>query len=190
MIGSVVKDGLGAPRQVASVVIALSVLLFGLAPAPHAASAPVLMILEHVEANEKIETKIEIKDGLVASPVTGKPQQKWIIRAGETLTAASRPGERAVNFFQGTGIQSTLLFIVRVRYFQTREGKWVPQFQLNEEPLVVREGKRWKPLTTVQGIPNLIVQTGTALPNAEGYSAALELGFTTGATSIDAWLIQ
>jgi hypothetical protein len=80
---------------------------------------------------------------------------------------------------------------VRVRYFQNSEVKWVPQFQLNEEPLVVR-GKdgRWKPLTTIHGVPNLIVQTGTALPNAEGYSTALELGFTTGATPIDAWQVQ
>lgn len=191
MIGSVVKDGLGAPRQVALAVFALTVLMFGFAPALHAASAPVLMILEHSEANEKIETKIETKGGLVDSPVKGKPQEKWTIRAGEALTVESRPGERAINFFQGSDIQIRLLFIVKVRYFQTSEGTWVPQFQLNEEPLVVR-GKdgRWKPLTTIHGVPSLIVQTGTALPNAEGYSASLELGFTTGATSIDAWQVQ
>jgi len=191
MIGSVVKDGLGAPRQVVLAVSALTVLMFGFVPFLHAASEPVLMILEHVEAKEKIETKIETKGGVVISPVKDKPQAKWSIRAGEALTTETRPGERAVNFFQRSGIQSSLLFIVRVRYFQNSAGQWVPQFQLNEEPLVVR-GKdgRWKPLTTIQGVPSLIVQTGSALPNAEGYSAALELGFTTGTASIDAWQVQ
>lgn len=191
MRGSTLRDGHEAPRPVALAAIALIVLALGLASAPRAASAPVLMILEHTEANEKIQTKIETKGGLVESPVKGKPQPKWIIRAGEELAAESRPGERVVNFFQGSGVQSTLLFIVQVRYYQDREGKWVPQFQLNEQPLVAR-GKdgRWKPLTAIQGVPSLIVQTGSALPNAEGYSASLELGFTTGATSIDAWQVQ
>jgi hypothetical protein len=171
--------------------VAFVIILLSFALGLHAADAPVLMILEHVEAKEKIETKIETKGGVVISPVKDKPQAKWSIRAGEALTAESRPGERAVNFFQGSGIQSSLLFIVRVRYFQNSAGQWVPQFQLNEEPLVVR-GKdgRWKPLTTIQGVPSLIVQTGSTLPNAEGYSAALELGFTTGTASIDAWQVR
>jgi len=188
----VTKDDTRQGRPVAYSTVAFAIIiLLSFTPGLHAADSPVLMILEHVEANAKIETKIETKSGLIASPFKGKPQEKWSIRPGEALTAESRPGERVVNFFQGTGIQSTLLFIVRVRYFQNSEGKWVPQFQLNEEPLVVR-GKdgRWKPLTTIHGVPNLIVQTGTALPNAEGYSTALELGFTTGATPIDAWQVQ
>jgi hypothetical protein len=34
------------------------------------------------------------------------------------------------------------------------------------------------------------VQSGSALPNAEGYATSLELGFTTGGLSIDAWVVQ
>ena len=155
-----------------------------------AASPPVLMLLEHTQAGKQIQTRIEVKDGLVASPDKGKPQAKWIIRAGDALKTGSRPGDRTVNFYQGADTQSTLLFIVKVRYYQNGAGRWVPQFLLNEEPLVMRKNGRWQPLTTVQGVPSLIVRTGTALPNAEGYFPSLEFGMSTGATSIDAWLGQ
>lgn len=172
-------------------VLALAIALLGFAPAAHAANT-VLMLLEHVADNGKaVQTKIELKTGVVESKDKGKARDKWIVRAGDALASAVRPGERAVNFYKTTGGGNTLLFIVKVRYFQRDDGKWVPQFQLNEEPLVMRgPDGRWKPLTTVQGVPSLIVQSGSALPNAEGYAAALELGFTVGAMPIDAWAVQ
>jgi hypothetical protein len=169
------------------------ILVLGLLVLPAMAFADnvhVLMLLEHTEAGKQIQTKIEVKDGLVASPEKGKPQAKWIIRAGDALKSEGQPGDRSVNFYQSTDTQNTLLFIVKVRYYQNATGRWVPQFLLNEEPLVIRKNGRWQPLTTVQGVPSLIVQTGTALPNAEGYFASLEFGMSTGATSIDAWLVQ
>ena len=190
MTGRVAHHGLvqGWRRSAAAVVAAM--LLMSFISVLHAASTPVLMLLEHTQAGKQIQTKIEVKDGVVASPDNGKPQAKWIIRAGDALKAGSRPGDRTVNFYQSAGTQSTLLCIVKVRYYQNSEGRWVPQFQLNEEPLVIRKNGRWQPLTTVQGVPSLIVRTGTALPNAEGYFPSLEFGITTGATSIDAWLVQ
>jgi hypothetical protein len=118
------------------------------------------------------------------------PRAKWIIRAGDALKAGSRPDDRSVNFYQGAGTQSSLLFIVKVRYYQNAAGRWVPQFLLDEEPMVMRKNGRWQPLTTAQGVSSLIVQTGTALQNAEGYFPSLEFGMTTGAISIDAWLVQ
>ncbi|MCR4301146.1 MAG: hypothetical protein NUV51_06000 [Sulfuricaulis sp.] len=172
--------------------IALMSLLLGFAsPGLQADKVPVLILLEHVENGKTIQTKIELKGGAVESKNKGKPREKWIIRAGESISSEARPGDRAVNFYKITGREITLLFIVKARYYQNSDGKWVPQFQLNEEPLVVRgPDGRWKPLTTIQGVPSLIVQTGTALPNAEGYVASLELGFTTGALPIDVWLVQ
>ncbi|MDO8706361.1 MAG: hypothetical protein Q7J84_15590 [Sulfuricaulis sp.] len=170
--------------------IALLMLVTGFAPALYAAKAPVLMILAHTEAGKMIETGIETKGGLVISPEKGKLQPQWIIRAGEAIKSNSRPGERAVNFYQGSGNQTVLLFIVKARYYPSDDGKWVARFQLNEEPLVVRVNGRWQPLSSVKGVPNLIARTGTALPNAEGYFSALEFGFTTGAISIDAWAVQ
>ncbi|MCR4347812.1 MAG: hypothetical protein NUV55_11515 [Sulfuricaulis sp.] len=172
------------------VTLFLTILLLAFAPGLHAAPV-VLMILEHTEDTKAVQTKIEVKSGVVESKDKGKPREKWIIRAGESVSSETRPGERAVNFYKTTGGGSTLLFIVKARYYPNADGKWAPHFQLNEEPLVMRgpDGK-WKPLTVIQGVPSLIVQTGTALPNAEGYAASLELGFTTGAMPIDAWLVQ
>lgn len=169
----------------------LITLLLGFAPSLQAAKPPVLMLLEHAEAGKAIQTKIELKAGVVESKHKGKPRDKWIIRAGDAIKSKIRPADRAVKFYKlGLG-ETTLLFIIRARYYQKPDDKWVPHFQLNEEPLVMRgaDGK-WKPLTVIQGVPSLIMQTGTALPNAEGYSASLELGFTTGAMPIDAWLVQ
>lgn len=172
------------------VTFGLTILLLAFAPGLHAANT-VLMLLEHTEGGKTVQTEVEVKSGVVKSKDQGKPREKWIIRAGEAVSSETRPGERAVNFYKITGGENTLLFIVKARYYQNSDSKWVPQFQLNEEPLVMRgPDGGWKPLTVVQGVPSLIVQTGTALPNAEGYSASLEFGFTTGATSIDAWVVQ
>ncbi|MEW6332588.1 MAG: hypothetical protein AB1560_14115, partial [Pseudomonadota bacterium] len=145
----------------------------------------------HVEDGKTVQTKIELISGVVESKDKGKPRAKWIVRAGDAITSETRPAERAVGFYKTTGGENTLLFIVKLRYYQRDDGKWVPRFQLNEEPLVMRgpDGK-WKPLTVIQGVPNLIVQSGSALPNAEGYAASLELGFTSGTTPIDAWTVQ
>jgi hypothetical protein len=176
--------------MIRSVTLILMTLLLGFAPGLHAANT-VLMLLEHTEDGKAVQTKIEVKSGAVESKDKGKLREKWIIRAGEIVSSETRPGNRTVNFYKATDRESTLLFVVKARYFQNNDGKWVPQFQLNEEPLVMRgPDGRWKPLTVIQGVPSLIVQSGTALPNAEGYVASLELGFTTGAMPIDAWLVQ
>src|SRR3989344_6089476 len=190
MIGRFVKSRRAPTGAGIASALALVTLLMGFAPALYAAKAPVLMILAHSETGKAIETQIETKSGLVVSPEPGRPQQQWIIRAGEAIQSDSRPGERAVNFYQGTGNQTILLFVVKARYYPNDDGKWVARFQLNEEPLVVRVNGRWQPLSSVKGVPNLIARTGTALPNAEGYFPSLEFGFTTGAISIDAWLVQ
>jgi hypothetical protein len=190
MIGHFVKSRRAPTGAGIASALALVMLLTGFAPALYAAKAPVLMTLAHTEAGKVIETKIETKGGLVLSPDQGKPRPQWIIRAGEAIQSASRPGERAVNFYQGSGNQTVLLFIVKARYYPSDDGKWVARFQLNEEPQVVRVNGRWQPLSSVKGVPNLIARTGTALPNAEGYFSSLEFGFTAGATAIDAWLVQ
>ena len=190
MKGKAIHHGFAQGWRGSAAAVIVATLLMSFMPALYAASTPVLMLLEHREAGKPIQTKIEMKAGLVASPDKGKPQAKWIIRAGNALKSEVQPGDRTVNFYQSTDTQSTLLFIVKVRYYQYAAGRWLPQFLLNEEPLVIRKNGRWQPLTSVQGVASLIVQTGTALPNAEGYFPFLEFGMTTGATSIDAWLVQ
>lgn len=165
-------------------------LALSFAPATQAAD-PVLILLEHVENGRAVQTKIELKAGVVVSPDKAKPFDRWILRPGDALRSNVRPNDRVVQFYRITGGENQLLFMVNVRYYPGADGAWIPQFQLNEEPLVVRgPDGRWKPLTVIQGVPSLIVQTGSALPNAEGFKNSIELGFTTGPTPIDAWLVQ
>ncbi|MHB8742141.1 MAG: hypothetical protein ACYC9L_03370 [Sulfuricaulis sp.] len=169
---------------------AVSVLLLSFTPGIHAANFPVLMVLQYTIAGNTVQTQVTTQAGLVASPDQGKPVTQWSISAGDAIPSATRPADRAVSFYQGAGNQSSALFIINVRYYQNSSGQWLPQFQLDEEPLVARLRGRWQALTTTHGAPGLIMQSGTALPNAEGYSASLVLGFTTGPTSLDGWQVQ
>ncbi|MHB8623179.1 MAG: hypothetical protein ACYC9J_04870 [Sulfuricaulis sp.] len=169
---------------------AVSVLLLSFTPGIDAANFPVLMVLQYTVAGNTVQTQITTQAGLLASPNQGIPVAQWSISAGDAIQSATRPADRAVSFYQGAGNQSSAIFVINVRYFQNSSGRWLPQFQLDEEPLVARLRGRWQALTTTHGTPGLIMQSGTALPNAEGYSAALVLGFTTGPASIDGWLVQ
>lgn len=176
--------------MIRSAAIVLVTLLGFVPDLPAATPPPVLLILEHTEAGKAVQTEIEMKPGLVESRDKGTPRARWIIRAGDAIASASRPGDRAVGFYRLALGETTLLFVVKTRYQRNDDGKWVPRFQLNEEPLMMRDRQGWKPLTAVQGVPSLIMQTGTALPDAEGYAASLEFGFTTGDVSIDGWVVQ
>ncbi len=170
--------------------VAVSMVLISLTASIHAASVPVVMVLQYTLAGNTIQTQIEAQGGLVASPDRGKPVAQWIISAGDAIQSDSRPDDRVVSFYKGVGNEGILLFMIKVRYYQNSNGLWVPQFQLDEEPLVARINGRWQPLASVHGVPNLIVQTGNTLPNADGYFISLQFGFTTGPTTIDAWIVQ
>jgi hypothetical protein len=98
--------------------LALTVLLLAFAPGLQAAKPPVLMLLEHIADGKAVQTKIELKSGVVESKDKGKPRDKWIVRAGEAIKSETRPGERAVNFYKTTGGANTLLFIVKARYYR------------------------------------------------------------------------
>ncbi|GMQ90307.1 MAG: hypothetical protein BMS9Abin10_0670 [Gammaproteobacteria bacterium] len=159
-------------------------------PLPTAA-APVIMILEHMQAGERVQTPIEVIPDLVTSPYAGKGQLKWAILPGEPIDSQARPADRVVHLLRQIGLQRNLLATVKVRYFKAKQdGPWVPHFQLNQEALVARVNGRWRPLTSVRGVATLIVLTSSTLPNAEGYYPSLEFGLTTGLTNIDAWLVR
>jgi len=131
--------------------------------------------------------QIELKDGLVASPEKGKPQTKWIIRAGDASRARCNPATVA-------SISTRVRMLKTLCSSSSRcattkcYGSVGDAVSAQRRTLVIRKTGRWLPLTSVQGVPNLIERTGTALPNAEGYFPSLEFGMTTGATPIDAWL--
>lgn len=190
MIRFLSRGVLAKKHSIFTSVIALTLVLLGFTPNLLAASAPVLMVLQYVEADKLVATKIEVKGGKVLSPDAGKPQQRWAIRAGDVIKSGEQPADRVVSFYKDSGSEGTRLFVVQVRYFQDDEGRWVPKFLLSEEPTMVRRGDRWIPFTTAQGVSNLIAQTGNTLPNAEGYYPSLEVGLTTGGLAIDFWVVQ
>ncbi|HYA36834.1 MAG TPA: hypothetical protein VEI74_00970 [Candidatus Methylomirabilis sp.] len=170
--------------------MAWSVFLTGFSLNPFSASTPALMILAHAETGKQVETKIEAKSGAGVAPGQGKPQEQWVIRSGDAIKSDTQPTDRAVKFYRGTSGEGMLLFIIKVRYFRNVQGAWVPQYQLDEEPLVTQVNGRWQPLTTVQGVPSLIVITSNTLPNADGFYSSLDFRFSAGPMSIDAWSVQ
>ncbi len=182
--------GAAIPRtQYVPHVLAILLLLVFAAPRPVVA-APVIMLLEHMENGERISTEIEAVPDLKASPHAGKGQLSFAILPGDAFNTKQRPNDRTVHLFRIVGLERVPLCTVGVRYYKNRKNKWLPHFQLNQEPLFIRKDKRWVPLTTVKGIATLIVLTSSTLPNAEGYYPSLEFGLTTGLTFIDSWVVR
>ena len=170
-------------------VLATLLLVFA-APRPVAA-APVILLLEHMEDGERISTEIKAVRDLKASPHAGKGQLSFAILPGDALDTERRPNDRIVHLFRQVGLARVPLCTVGVRYYKDRKNKWLPHFQLNQEPLFIRKDKRWVPLSQVKGgITSLIVLTSSTLPNAEGYYPSLEFGLTTGLTFIDSWVVR
>jgi hypothetical protein len=187
MIRNIAPRG-GARARCAAAVAGL--LLISLATAAPAARVATLLVLQYDVDGRTVQTPIPAQGGFVVAPAQGRPVPKWNIGPGDTIRSDAPPADRVVGFYQGPDAARQLLFIIEVHYFRNGDGGWVPQFQLDEEPLVARVNGQWQPLSTNKGVASLIVQTGTALPNAEGYTTALEFSFTTGPTSIDGWLVE
>ncbi len=168
-----------------SLVLVLTVLL-----SPLSAAAAVLMVLEHRDNGERVQTEVEATPDHVTSPHAGKAHPKWAILPGEAIASERRPRDRAVHLFRRIGLQHVRFCTVNVRYFKNGEDAWVPHFQLNQEPVLIKEGKRWRPVSKFGGAASLIVLTSSTLPNAQGYYRSLEFGLTTGLTYIDSWIVR
>jgi hypothetical protein len=179
-----------SPRQpcdCVKIVLGLALLLY----APFALSAaPVVMLLAHTENSTTVVTPIRAVAELVTSPYASQGLPKWAILPGDTIESLYRPADRAVALFHKVGLQLVPVCRINVRYFRNRQGGWVPNFQLDEEPVVMRKDGHWAPLTTLRGAPSLIVLTSNTLPNAEGFYPALEFGQTIGLTYIDSWIVR
>jgi hypothetical protein len=170
----------------------LAALIFFLAGSflAHAA-APVLFTLESADPGlPRISAAIKAEGGLTPSAARGHKREKWALHPGEALTSDARPADRLVELYQASGQQATLLCAVQVRYFRNRDGAWQPHYLLLDEPLVMRKGERWQPLTAQLGNAALVVLTSSTLPNAEGFYPALEFGLSTGTTPIDYWQVR
>lgn len=163
-------------------------LCLGVLAAP--AYGATLLVLEHAGPNGKpVSTPILTTPGVTPSPERGKPQGTWSVRPGTTI-AGARPSARVVEFHSAPpGSAASLVCRVIVRYFPSKSG-WVPMYQLQEEPVVAFDGKGWRPIMVGKGMPAVIVQTGSALPNAEGFFSTIDFGLGTGPVSIDLWAVQ
>lgn len=151
---------------------------------------PVLLVLTYVENGQRLGLPVEVAPGTFVSPQAGKPKDKWTILPGQALSSEVKPVDRVVELYRGVGNTRTLLSAVQVRYFRNTAGLWVPHFLLVEQPLMTRDGDRWQPLTTHAGAPGLMVLTGSALPNAEGFYPVLEFGLSNGSLPIDTWVVR
>ena len=171
----------------------LAALIFFLAGSfiAHAA-APVLLTLESTDRGlPRVSAPIKAEGGgLTPSPARGHKREKWTLRPGEALTSDARPADRLVELYQASGTQATLLCAVQVRYFQNKEGAWLPHYVMVDEPLVMRKGERWLPGTALRGNAALVVLTSATLPNAEGFYSTLEFGLSIGTTPIDYWQVK
>jgi len=148
------------------------------------------MVLEVIENGKRLAAPVEARLGAAPSPLRGKAHTRWTLRAGERLAVAQRPGDRVVELYRGTPADRLLLASIHIRYFPDREGRWVPKYQLQQDPVVAKVGERWLPLTTAPGAANLIVLFGNTLPDASGFYSALDFGLGAGALQIDSWIVK
>lgn len=175
----------------APVWIALMLVVASAFTAPTAVlAAPVIMVLQSRAQDENVQAKIEAIPDIVTSPFVGKLSPKWVVLPGQAIASAQRPADRVVHLFRKVGLQQSHICSINLRYYPDKEGAWIPHFQMDEQPAVVRRNGRWVPIKQLQGISSLIVLTSSTLPNAEGFYPSLEFGLTVGMTSIDAWMVR
>ncbi len=179
------------PRRLAAPLLALAYCLIIATPAAMGLGQepPSLMIIEYRNLRDRLSVEVPLSPGLVPSPHQGKSQRRIAILPGDALRASTRPPDRSVNLYRGVNEQRILLCVIQVRYYRTDSERWLPRFQLYQEPTLVRDGDGWKPAATALSAPGLIVRTSSTLPNAQGYFRSLEFGLTNGPIFVDAWQV-
>jgi hypothetical protein len=152
----------------------------------HAADRKVMRVISDSEP-PLIQVDVLLRAGLqrIDKPA---PRPLWKFVPGEIVRTTARPADRVVDVYTGTPQTPSLLCRIVVRYFPSPAG-WVPQFQLIEEPALALINGRWQPVPIGRGTA-LLVQHGSALPNADGFFPRLELGMTTGAFPVVAWEVR
>lgn len=165
--------------------------LVGLAPFPGAtlAAERLLLVLGAAEAGVKpVRIEVREKPG-IQFPKEVKSYARWHVLPGEAIRAPRAPTPRVVDLYGGTPQSPELVARVLVTYFGGA-GKWVPHYQITEEPAVVQRNGRWTPVMIGQGMPGLIVRHGGTLPNASGFFPHIEFSITTGSLALSAWLVR
>lgn len=114
---------------------------------------------------------------------------EWKLMADEPLQSDTRPRERVIELYTGAAGAPILVCRVLVRYYSADGERWVPGFRIDEEPLVTNVGGRWQPIELVKGIPTLLVQKGSVLPNAEGFFPTITFALNSGAFPLVGWRV-
>lgn len=151
------------------------------------AADPPLLTLAYVYRGSAVQLPVSITAGAYASPQPGQSADRWRVLPAHTVRAGQQPADRSVELFHGPA-PGALIAQIDVRYFRDANGLWVPHFLLNEIPLVVRDGKGWKPITALVGAA--LVVTSNSLPNVAGYYPWLEFGLGSGPASVDSWIVK
>lgn len=188
--------------MVNKIVIAFKALLISVLLAPVATSAddgyiqyddPTLLNLGYRKDKEIKTIRVGTKRGLYLAPIKARMYHKWKILPGEALESKRRPRYRVVSLFKGTKRNNRVLICqVIVWYFRDpkNRNRWIPHFRLNQEHLAAKVGGKWNPITSIRGVPTLVVITSTTLPNPHGYYPSLEFGLTNQQTKIDSWYVH
>ena len=179
------------PRRLAAPLLALAYCLIIATPAAIGLGQkpPSVMTIEYRNFRDRLSVEVPLAPGVVPSPHRGKSQKRIAILPGDALRATARPPDRSVNLYRGVNKQRILLCVIRVRYYRTDKERWLPHFQLYQEPVLVRDGSGWRPAAAALGAPGLIMLTSSTLPNAQGYFRSLEFGLTSGPIFVDAWQV-
>jgi hypothetical protein len=151
------------------------------------AAEPALLTLAYSYRGAAVQLPVSAAAGAYASPNAGQAAERWRVLPAHRLRGGPQPPDRSVELFNGPA-PGTLLARIEVRYFRAAHGDWVPHFQLNEIPLVMRDGKGWRPITAFAGAA--LVVTSNSLPNVAGYYPWLEVGLGSGPASIDSWVVR
>jgi len=153
---------------------------------------PVLMVMDYQVGANHMPQPVPMKLGEFTPSEALPGADKLRILPGDAFPAeAARPSDRAVELYQSTTQARSLVCIVHVRYFRNPRGQWAANFQLVEQPLVARDANgNWKPFSEIRGAPGLIVLTGSALPNAEGFYPSLEFGMNLKKVYVNSWAVR
>lgn len=162
-------------------------------PSLHAEEPPpVLMVLDYDIGGKHFKQPVPMKLGEFTLTKAPPGADTLRIVPGDAFPGnAGRPSDRAVELYQANTQGRSLVCIVHVRYYRNPAGQWVANFQLVEQPLVARDAQgNWKPFTEIRGTPGLVVLSGSALPNAEGFYPSLEFGLNLKKVFVNSWAVR
>ena len=170
------------------IIAALMIAMLVTAPVAQA-KEPALVILQAPAGSKLKPTPIRDRVGKFPSPVAGKPQSSWILTPGDARKSSVSPPNRVVQLYHTVDKKPALLCTLTVQY-SPHNGKWIPAYRIEERVVLMRDGKRVKPLPSGAGEIDLVVMTNSSLPDVNGFYSRLEFSLPSRRVAIDAWEVR